>query len=174
MREVQSEWQCRLMMMIVPGSSSSSGLVLVLVLVLVSITITITITITVGRRARGDFAAQSAQHYYCYIAAAATATAAVAAATILLLLLLLLLLLVVLLLLLLHRNHKPQYGKRFFTSGNSCFVGLPKLISPCYKNESWKLRPYTKSRKETFDLKTKRRMKQPTKRWNIHSGTFPA
>lgn len=40
-------------------------------------------------------------------------------------------------------------------------------------DDSWKLRPYTKSRKGTFDLKTKRRMKQPTKRWKYIRELFP-
>jgi hypothetical protein len=45
--------------------------------------------------------------------------------------------------------------KRFFTSGNSCFVGLPKLISPCYKNEIWKPVPHTKSKMGHSALKQK-------------------
>ena len=66
----------------------------------------------------------------------------------------------------------PISEKSFFTFGNSCFACLPRLINPCYTNESWKQNVTFCLQIGTFGLKTNSRMKQPTKRSNTYSVTF--
>ena len=75
-------------------------------------------------------------------------------------------------LLLPHCNSISHFGKSFFTFGNSCFACLPRLINPCYTNESWKQNVTFCLQIGTFGLKTNSRMKQPTKRSNTYSVTF--